>query len=186
MDAAEENGTDESTPDGEREIGGVLYRVKPLPFSVGRKMLVKLLKIMGPLFAAAFKGAILDKQLGAKEVGGPGMISEVMATLPVVLTDEDLADFSRVFGSVGSYFKDGAWLALTSDNKKNAQEYHFAGRYLEYMRWLTFNIEVNYGGFFAGVASGGNGMETLATMMGAKKTAPPSDVSNGGSNSNGA
>ncbi len=130
----------------EREINGVNYSVTPLPFGVGRKTLMRLVKIISPIAAAAFRG---DN-------------AGVFEALPLALTDDDVEYFAKIFGQQSRYLEDGNWKPLLPAN----QEMHFAGRYAEFVKWLVFSIEVNFGGFFSGKS--GEGLADLLKVIQAK------------------
>jgi hypothetical protein len=117
-----------------KEIGGILYEVTPLPFGVGQKALVRLVKLASPVLSA------LLAEGGNKALAGAAAIKQ----LPGVLTEEDLAYFAKTFGTASKYQNDNAMIPLVVQN----QELHFAGRYSEFFDWIAFSIEVNYGSFF--------------------------------------
>lgn len=124
---------DLSTRAQERIIDGVNYRAWPVPFSVGRPLLVRAAKIAAPAFAAALKSGESAAQMsGALEAIGAN------------LTDTDVVKFADAFGSASSYWgeKKGGeegWIPLVVAN----QDMHFAGRYSAFLQWLQFNMEVN-------------------------------------------
>lgn len=116
----------------EKEIDGVLYQVMPLPFGIGRPLLFNhVLPLIGPLAAA-----VASKDYGT-----------IFATICGKLTDAEVSRFADAFGKASHYREGDKWIPLVEDTR----EVHFAARYLAFMRWLTFNIEVNYAPFFAGL-----------------------------------
>lgn len=126
----------------EREIGGVIYEVTPLPFGIGQKALMRFLRIAAPLLAAAT----------GKDKDGVSVGAAVMKEFPSIVSDSDLEYFSKVFGDTSRYESEGKRVPLVVGN----QEHHFAGRYYEYFQWLVFCLEVNFRGFFAGMMRAGN------------------------------
>lgn len=117
----------------ERIIEGVNYRCWPVPFGVGRPLLVRAFKAVAPAFAAAFRG-------GAKaDDGMAGALEAIAGTLE----DTDIAKFAQAFGDASSFWgekKDGeGWIPLVS----TTQNLHFAGRYDAFLQWLVFAMEVN-------------------------------------------
>ncbi len=128
----------------EREIDGRTYRVLPIPFGKGRALLVRVLQLLRPLLASSGGG-------------------EALASLIGELNDADLKLFAEAFGNA-SFVADGQgnWMPLVPQN----QELHFAGRYGEFLRWLTFCLEVNYGSFFAGLKNGPSADGLLARITG--------------------
>lgn len=122
----------------EREIDGFTYRVNPLPFGAGRKVLMRVLRVLGPVIVAAADGGSQAQQGAA-----------VLATLPQALSDADLDHFAKTFGDASFYRGGGSgvdWVPLVEQN----QEQHFAGRYAAFTAWLLLCLEVNYAGFFTG------------------------------------
>lgn len=169
----------------ERMIGTVNYKVQPIAFGLGLKALNRLIRVLSPIVAAALReGRPMDRAAAVLEV------------LPANLSDDDLEYFRTVF-STGAWFADdeGNWQPLLKSAKVDNQEVHFAGRYSEWLQWIIFSIEVNYGGFFDGVAAeatpegskpqGAGIFATLvATLQGQRTTtsAPtPGSGSSGGS-----
>jgi len=146
----------------EREIGGVAYKSKPVMFSEGLKALLRLTKILTPILAATVRETGLARIAGAAE------------SLGLALTDADVEYFRNLFGTASWYREDSEqgskWVPLLRNGKADNQEMHFKGRYLEFLRWLIFNIEVNFGGFFDGTPSGAIDLEGLiATVTGKPK-----------------
>lgn len=133
----------------EKEIGGIKYSMVPLPFSLGRPALVRLLKVVSPIFGAVMRAGSGGEQAAA-----------VFESLPTALSDDDLKYFAKLFGDTSRYEKDGVWVPLITEN----QELHFAGQYLEFMQWIAFGCQCNFSGFFAGVMSKG-GAASFMTMM---------------------
>ncbi len=132
---------DLETQDVDREVDGVVYRLRPMPFGVGRRALMRLVKIVSPVLSSAFKAGEGDKL---------AMIARALDALPSALSDEDLAFFAKEFGNC-SWYQDGdKWVPLLVAR----QETHFAGRYLAFAQWLAENIKLNFGPFFSGVMSG--------------------------------
>lgn len=127
----------------EKEIDGVLYEAWPVPFSVGMPMLKRMIDIIGPI-ATSF--------MREKEAG-------IFATLPTAFTDKDVAAFAKQFGSTSRVKEGENWVPLV-EAKQNT---HFAGKYLQFLQWLTFCCEVNFKGFFSGL-KGADGIGSLLAM----------------------
>ena len=127
-----------------KEIDGLMYTVTPLPFGIGQKVLMRLIRVVSPLLAASADGG-----------------AAVFAALPSVLKDEDIEFFGDKFGAASSVAIDGKNMPMLKQN----QELHFAGKYLAFMQWLMFSIEVNYKSFFVGLTNGGAGVADLVTAM---------------------
>lgn len=117
----------------EREIDGVNYRCWPVPFGVGRPLLVRAFKAVAPAFAAAFRG-------GTAHDGG---MAAALESIAASLDDADVSKFAQAFGDASSYWgqnaKGDAWIPLVTQ----VQNLHFAGRYDAFLGWLVFAMEVN-------------------------------------------
>lgn len=137
----------------ERTIGDHDYRVLPVGIDEGIPALVRLIKIASPLF-----GALTQADL-----------PRLFEVLPTVLDDKDVLYFAELFGKVSFYANDGKWVPLIS-RPHNHRSLHFAGDYLQFLRWIIFNIEVNFGGFFGGVTEGLNVNAMMAKMKPATTT----------------
>ena len=127
-------------------------------------MLVRLVRVLGPVVGALMEGAAskmtsgpkgsktkpvaaMDKsaRLGAILEADPATVSKVLTELGSRLTEEDLEYFASVFGATTQVEREpGKLLPLTLQD----QEIHFAGRFGEMFRWLGFCLEVNYSDFF--------------------------------------
>jgi len=121
----------------EKEIDGVQYRCSPLMLSKGIPALVRLIKVAAPLLGAASTG---DN-------------ARVLEMLPANLTADEVFYFAEIFGECSSYLDGDHWQPLIR-KPKNFQDLHFQGDYLRFLRWLTFCVEVNFGGFFSGAMAG--------------------------------
>lgn len=130
----------------EKEIDGFTYVVTPLPFGVGRQALMRLIRVVSPVFSAA--------------LGGGKVEAAIFNALPLALSDDDVVYFAKVFGDASRY-KDGEKLVpLVSQN----QELHFAARYKAFLQWLIFCVEVNYKDFFVSSMSGSGVADFMATL----------------------
>ncbi len=123
-----------------KEIDGVTYEVTPLPFGVGQKTLMRTIKIMSPIMSAMMKG-------GTQAQG----VALALEALPIALSDADVTYFGETFGKASRYQDGDKWVPLLS----STQELHFAGRYLAFMQWITFCLEVNFKSFFSSMKDGG-------------------------------
>lgn len=146
-----------------KEIGdrGYTYHVTELPAKKGRALLVRLIKTLGPVFGQLISGM---KPQGPKAPKLPSpankagaalasingqAISRALAELASRLTEAELEHVCLVLGE-HTEISDQE----NPDNRKKltpgAQEFHFAGRYLEMFEWIGFGLEVNYADFFSG------------------------------------
>ncbi len=133
------------------EIDGTVYEITPVPFGVGRPALMRLIRIISPIFAAAMKQQGRDAAIGA-----------VFEALPTALADEDVVYFEKLFGPYSQFQHGSEWIKLVDAQR----ELHFAGRYLVFARWLVACMRCNFGDFFIGITSG-DAFGGLVQMMAA-------------------
>ena len=129
----------------QRVIGEVEYLVTQLPAPQGRKLLVRLYKVLGPAIGAALKGLPEDGRasIGDIEVSS---IGDAMIQLAHSLTEEDLEFLVATMTPQTQISREpGKWLAL-----KTEEMFHWSGRYQHMFVWLGFALEVNYGSFLPG------------------------------------
>ncbi len=125
-----------------RTIGEHEYEVTQLPSSKGRRLLVRLFKVLGPAFGELTAG-------GAKNVDevDSGALARAIQELALRITSDDLEDVVQELARTTRIRMGDKEPELAS-----VMELHFAGRYDELIRWLAFALEVNYGSFFGGLA----------------------------------
>lgn len=153
-----------------RVIGNHTYRVRQLGASEGRKMLVRLVKALGPVLAALLRATKGQKLPPAKveesteatppeatEEAPPEVpkgwsimdtkLEDLAGALEVFCTRLSEADVDYLVSTLGPctevILPDGRVQALTLD----VQEMHFAGSYGEMFKWLGFALETNYSDF---------------------------------------
>jgi hypothetical protein len=137
----------------EKVIGEHGYRVTQLPGIKGRKVLVRLYKILGPALAALIddtvqKPAQTITQYSADDVE-LSSVSAALSVLAVKLREDDLEYLCEQLAActLVNIEDTDKWVPLSKD----LQNVVFAGAYKEMFLWLGFALEVNYGGFFDGV-----------------------------------
>lgn len=113
-----------------KRLGEHEYTVHPLGALKGRKLLVKLIRVMGPAL-----GSDPEKALDALDAG---VFEEVCDTF---------ADSSFVTLPSGK-----------APKVKEVFDLHFAQKYGEMIQWILFSLEVNYGGFFAELGAIGSSL----------------------------
>ena len=128
----------------EKIIGDTRYRVRVLPSSKARALLVRLLRVTGPAFSA-----MSDALKGAKGLDDidTGSIGHALSSLAANLNESDLEFvISNVMAPQHlEYSSDGAaWPNMTVD----VADIHFAGKTDELLKLLGFALEVNFGSFF--------------------------------------
>ncbi len=132
-----------------RKIGEIDYQVTQLPAPKGRRLLVRLYKILGPTLGSALKALPEGKgsglSLGNLETSS---IGEALVTLADVISEDELDYFCDVLAETTQFSKEpGRWLPLKAD-----QDFHWSGRYGRMFQWLVFALEVNYSDFLLGQA----------------------------------
>jgi hypothetical protein len=122
-----------------KRIGRCEYQVTQLGFKAGRAAMVRLTKVLGPIF-----GRLLDGSDG-KSVSAQG-VAGALYELSERLSEDDLSYLCELFGD--------KTIAVMDDGRRPSlvpkfMEEHFAGHYGEMIKWLVFCLEVNYGDFIA-------------------------------------
>lgn len=117
-----------------KTIGNNNYSVTALGASEGRKMLVRLVKVLGP--------SALDLIVMAKTGTLAGAhVNNIFAGIAERLSVEDLDYAVATFGASSQVTRpDGTTVPLTLQT----QELHFAANYAEMFQWLGFCLEANY------------------------------------------
>lgn len=128
----------------ERLIGGVTYQVTQLAAPQGRKLLVRLYKVLGPTLGAALRGMPDDASasLGSLETGA---IGDALIKLAEVISEEELEYVCSTLAAHTQFSREpGRWLPLKQD-----EQFHWAGRYHHMFQWIGFALQVNYAAFLA-------------------------------------
>jgi hypothetical protein len=122
-----------------RQIGNSIYEVRMLGASKGREVITYLIKNAGPVVGALVEEANLSrKTIDTKD------LSRALQELGGRLGKDDLTMLCRTFGECTQVGTDqGGMIPLTLDK----QELHFAGEYMEMMKWLGFCLELNFSDF---------------------------------------
>jgi CYTH domain-containing protein len=130
-----------------KTIGNHSYTVRQLGASEGRKMLMRLIKVLGPVLSTLLTG-----EGGKAKVKGWSFLETPLADIGKALltfsdriSEQDLEYLCATLGMATEvHFPDGKTRPLTLEE----QELHFAGRYSDMFRWLGFALEANYSDFF--------------------------------------
>lgn len=121
----------------EKRIGDYTYRVTQLDAIEGSRVFVRFTKTFGPALSS------LNTDDFESTVGS------LIAGFTSRLEEKDFEHYCRLFAKLteveGGDLEDGA-----SPQLSDIFAVHFAGRYLELVRWLIFCFEVNFRGFFDG------------------------------------
>jgi hypothetical protein len=131
----------------ETVINSRRYLVTVLPYKTGRKVLVRLLKLLGPAVEVATTGAAGVLEMEAKAAAS--LLGGALASFLQNLEEADLDFLIATFGPKTRVSIGGAepvW--LTEEN----QMVLYSGNYLELFQWLGFALKVNYLGFTEGPA----------------------------------
>lgn len=129
-----------------KTIDGHTYKVTQLPFKKGQKLLVRLYKTLGPAVSEFFAHLpdVKAKELGNLKVtkllpsigGAMSVLAERLSEEELEFVTETLAEYSELNKGPEQ------WVKL-----KGEMEFHFAGRYGAYLKWLGFALGVNYANF---------------------------------------
>lgn len=134
-----------------KTIGNHTYTVRQLGASEGRKMLVRLVKILGPVLATLLSSAP-DKSKAPPKLGwslGSTKVEDLGKALEVLATRAQEADLEYLCSTLGMATTVGLGGGKEIPLTLEAQELHFAGAYGDMFKWLAFALEHNYSDFFA-------------------------------------
>lgn len=150
----------------QKKIGEVEYQVRQLTAPVGRKLLVRLFKVLGPPLSAAFAG-LPEGEGGAVSIGDlkTRALADAIMLLADTISEEELEHIVTVLAESTQYSKEpDKWLSLKTD-----KDFHWSGKFLNMFQWIAFCLEVNYADFLGG-------SESLAGFVSAIKPerVPPS------------
>ena len=158
----------------EREFGDRGYRVTQLPGVKGRKLLVRLYKVLGPSFAALIDDSQRKTNIQSVTQHSPedielSSVSAALSVLAIKLKEEDLEYLcDQMAGCTTIRIEDAdKWVPLSKD----IQNLIFAGRYVEMFKWLGFALEVYFGGFFEDAG----GMAGFLSKLTNQQQGTPSD-----------
>ena len=131
-----------------KTIGGNTYEVSQLPYSIGHKVLLRLMKAVGPSLSQLFANAPELKGKKVSELDLKELAPSAAAVSQRLAEDLNEEDFQYVTDTLAEY----SW--LVRDGKKlpllQEREFLFAGNYLEMFKWLAFALRVNFLGFTNG------------------------------------
>src|SRR5690606_32678947 len=121
-----------------RTIGNHIYQVRKLGASDGRKMLIRLVKLLGPALAALLE----DPSLGKSKKKGWSILDldtasmgRALRTLAERLGEEDLEYFVKTLGPTTQVeLTDGRVQVLDLET----QELHWAGNFSSMFKWIAF------------------------------------------------
>lgn len=156
----------------EKQIGEHRYEVTQLAFGDGRRMLLRLAKVLGP--------SLREIERAASAAGGSLDAADALpaiASLVDRLTDEDLDHAEEVFGKTTRVKVHGAgeWKPLSA-----VKELVWGGRYQDFLAWLGFAVEVNFAGFFAGAFASVRAASPAAAEAKSPSTSPPTSTGSSG------
>jgi hypothetical protein len=117
------------------ELQSKTFRITQLSFQNGRKVLLRMSRVLAPLLAAR----------------GSSNESEIVEALSSALSntsDEDLAFYTEKFGECCEYVQDGD--KARRMNREDVQDELFAGNYSLYLLWLKECAVCNFSDFFGG------------------------------------
>ena len=117
----------------EKQIGDHTFKISQLGSREGRRILVRLIKLLGPAL-----GEIVESRGNIEQAIGAGL-----SDLARNITNDDLTDLCQTFGNSTEVIIEGKPVRLSID----FQEIFFAGRYGAMMKWLKACLEVNFADF---------------------------------------
>lgn len=128
-------------------IGEYQYEMTLLTAPVGRRLLVRLFKTLGPAVSAALAGLPegKDDKIGLGDLSTRA-IGDAVGMLAETISEAELDNICEILAKVTEYSPDGGnrWLPMS---KGEGVDEHWAGRYLDMFKWIVFGLEVNYSDF---------------------------------------
>jgi len=121
-------------------IDGVWFEVTQLGFSDGRKVFVRLSKLLGPSIAA-----LADKAPSLAALASSRGLSDAVTRALGALEDEDLEWLTSVVAKGARYSLDGGTKRPMLD--AGAREELFSGRITLWGKWLFWALSENFGDF---------------------------------------
>ncbi|NIR31649.1 MAG: hypothetical protein GWN84_20525 [Gammaproteobacteria bacterium] len=160
----------------DRQIGDHVYRVRQLPYKQGRALIPVLLRALGPSFAALLEGGLAAAREGQDKLleldfDLRSAVAEFTASLSeqdlTRLTDE-LATRSWIVDPPEGYPTESDTSEAGCTHLPRVEEEHWPPRYHEWLSWLAFAVEVNFGSFFGGK------LNVQTALSGLQRAASPS------------
>lgn len=130
-----------------KKIGEYEYQVRQLTAPIGRKLLVRLFKVLGPSISAGLSSLPDDegKELSLGDLKA-NALGDAVAILAETITEGELEHVVETLSEATQYSGEpDRWLPLKRD-----AEFHWAGRFLQMFQWIAFCLEVNYSDFLGG------------------------------------
>jgi hypothetical protein len=156
-------------------INGNTYEVTQLPYTLGQRLLMRLIKTLGPAFADALAQAPdVDPGTDLMSVNITQLAPAIGAAVRAVTSQLSEADLDFAVATLAEYSKIKRPTDSMSVPLKGEMEFHYAGNYAELAQWLGFALKVNYGGFFRGQ---GSVADLLAKLQAARPKVSPSPSS---------
>jgi len=125
-----------------RTIGKRTYQITTLGAAPGRRMLIRLLKILGPSITAA-----LESKDGTLSLTSGAGLSRAVSELCERLTPDEFEEICQVFFEQTEVSKDaGGFIPLNND-----AELKLCLDYADTFKLLTFHLETNYSSFLGGL-----------------------------------
>jgi len=129
----------------EKEIGGNTYVVTQFGAKVGRTVLFRLTKILGPALGGLVKGGFSGAAIGT-----------AIQAFAETAREDDFAYLCDQFAASTTVKK-----PITATGAKEIKvdlakvfDEHFRGHYGDMVLWLAFAVEVNFASFFPEISSG--------------------------------
>lgn len=129
----------------ERKIGGKQYRIRQLAAEPGRRMLVRLMKLLGPSAAAALRNLQEGGSVSLQSLSTTGL-ADAIVELCSKITEDEFEDITKRFLQNTEVMNPatGGYMEIEPFNA-------FAGDYGSLFKLLSFHLEFNYSSFLGGL-----------------------------------
>ncbi len=143
-----------------RTIGEFTYSVNQLPYSEGRALMPILLRALGPTLGTLLEG------MGSKGLESNLDLSRALGEFSSSLSEHDLTVICNKMAE-RSWILDGPKHNLACDEQGRVhlpavEEEHWPSRYSDWVKWLTFTLEVNFSSFLGGMGSVSGALSSMA------------------------
>lgn len=133
----------------EKQIGDNVYVVEKFGAKQGRKLLLRLTRLLGPAFAA-----LAD--------GDDNALAGALRAFAATATEDDFEHLCEAFASKTKVKQTAHFASGPKDIETDLArvfDSHFAGNYSEMLGWLLFAIQTNYSDFLSAIKAGNVNIE---------------------------
>lgn len=143
-------------------IGGCEYVANQLPAPKGMVTLEWLLKKLGPGIEVMFDGG------SEIEIEGQATQTGVFKGIGAIFSQLSGNDLEYLYNQ----FAEHCTVNGTGMDKPDVKNFHFSGKYGEYLQWIIWMLQINYQSFFVGLGTLKNVASAQGFPIASKSTSP--------------